>query len=401
MKSNNILVVDDSVNDCVLITHLLKNFQVSYVHSGPEAIAFIRASKPDLILFDQQMPEMEGLVFFDYVRRLDPDMKGIMITGDGSINLAIEAFRKGVLDFIVKPFDAMVLNHAVERALDYVHLLNERNAIAKQRVEEQEKYRRELEEQVVRRTSEAIRAKQKAEIANKAKSAFLANMSHELRTPLHGILSFAKFGRDRINTADLKKLREYFVEIHQSGQRLMELLNALLDLSKLEAGRVVYDFKKEHLAVLLDIVIKEQAAFIQERGIEVQVKVSTKDDLVIADANKIVQVIRNLISNAIKFGQDDLVEVDISEVDNQICLSVKDQGIGVPASELEDIFDSFVQSSRTKTGAGGTGLGLSICKNIIRDHHGSIWASQNKTQGTTVSFVLPKANAKVPFISIL
>jgi len=240
--------------------------------------------------------------------------------------------------------------------------------------------------------------KEIAEIANKSKSEFLANMSHELRTPMHAILSFSKFGIKKFNTAPPEKLLSYFEKINISGERLLSLLNDLLDLSKLEAGKLEFNFVQSDLSSILQLCLDEQEAQFNSKQLSISVIKPECSTLAQFDAVKIAQVITNFLSNAIKFskqGSPLYVEVKADElfsdygVSPGLCLSVTDEGIGIPNDELEHIFDKFVQSSKTKNSAGGTGLGLSICKEFIDAHHGRIWAEQNLKGGAVFNFVIP------------
>ncbi len=261
----------------------------------------------------------------------------------------------------------------------------------------------ELETKVEERTADYKKAKEEAELANNLKSEFLANMSHELRTPMHHILAYSKYGVEKINSVSLDKLLHYFSKINISGGRLLTLLNDLLDLSKLESGQTDYKMKKTELAHTVKRVISEFSTVAKEKSIHLEMKKSEFPTRIICDESKIIQILHNLISNALKFtpnGKSITVSFESAELpsgkrrtDNKsipaLKIRVMDQGTGVPKGEFESIFDKFIQSSRTKTGAGGTGLGLSICKKITDAHHGRIWAENNPEAGATFCFVLP------------
>lgn len=235
------------------------------------------------------------------------------------------------------------------------------------------------------------RERDEANEANQMKSAFLANISHELRTPMHGILSFARFGQQKIETAPLGKLKTYFDEIHESGLRLMKLLNDLLDLSKLEAGKTEYAKKETDLSEIVSTVVSEMAAFAEEKGLAIEVKPAPL--MAVLDGDKLMQVLRNLISNAIKFSDRGTaigIELSLTPANQALC-RVSNRGVGIPAAELEAVFDKFVQSTKTRTGAGGTGLGLAISKEIVRQHGGRIWAESSPNGQTVFSIELPGA----------
>jgi signal transduction histidine kinase len=235
--------------------------------------------------------------------------------------------------------------------------------------------------------------KEAAEKANLAKSVFLANMSHELRTPMHGILSFARFGQQKSGTATAEKLKSYFDEIFDSGSRLMTLLNDLLDLSKLEAGKIDYSMKKADFSVILAEVAAEMKAFAEEKSLSLVIAPSGRQEaLAVFDKDKMMQVLRNLLSNAIKFSDTGTsVRIELDRADGLLRCRIANRGIGVPDSELNSIFDKFVQSSKTRSGAGGTGLGLAICREIVLQHGGRIWAENRQDGETVFAFEIPKA----------
>lgn len=250
---------------------------------------------------------------------------------------------------------------------------------------------------------EAESAKNVAERANQSKSEFLANISHELRTPMHSILSFSNLGITRLEKVPLAKLEGYFTRIQDSGTRLMGLLNNLLDLAKLEAGRMELNFKNADLGEILSRCVAEREACLQAQRVVLNVIPSECNTKGIFDSEKITQVIINLLSNAVKFtpeGKQILVSIVEDTLPagrrkedqgqrQALRLDVRDEGVGIPEDELDSVFDKFIQSSKTKSGAGGTGLGLAICKEIIAGHHGRIWAENAPDGGALFSFVIP------------
>jgi PAS domain S-box-containing protein len=268
-------------------------------------------------------------------------------------------------------------------------------------VEENLKQHQEnLEENIEQRTQELKKAKVQAEQANEAKSEFLANISHELRTPMHHILNYSKFGITKTGTVPTGKLIHYFSQIRKTGERLMVLLNDLLDLSKMEAGKMEYEMISTDLVTIVNETASDFDTLLSDKQITMEVKSLGISAISACDPYKIGQVVRNLISNAIRYTpKKGTIVVEFREgVLNRstpdirgIEILISDSGIGIPEAELDMVFDKFSQGSLTKNGAGGTGLGLSISRQIIADHHGEIWAESTPDKGAIFHLTLPFA----------
>jgi len=237
--------------------------------------------------------------------------------------------------------------------------------------------------------------------ADRVKYEFLANMSHELRTPMHAILSFSNMGSSRLEKVDRTKLGHYFERIRISGNRLLLLLNDLLDLSKLESGKMEFIMEKGDLSSVIQRAIQEVETLCWDKELKIAVKPSPDPTISYFDEEKMLQVIINLLSNAIKFtpnGKQITLFFDNSLSakpkgqhlsTDLMTLVVDDQGLGIPPGEETTIFDKFIQSNKTKTGADGTGLGLSIVQEIIHAHNGYIIATGNPDGGARFRVSLP------------
>jgi PAS domain S-box-containing protein len=246
---------------------------------------------------------------------------------------------------------------------------------------------------------EAERATRKARDlalqASQAKSEFIANVSHELRTPLQSILGFSELGRLRAR-ASTPKMADMFDEVHRAGQRMLALVNDLLDLSKIEGAAETLQPERQDLRPLVQEVAGELEPLCGPRRLTVALQAPQAQVVALVDGVRFSQVVRNVMANAVKFSPDGgridvRLLVDPTHAGREIRLTVADRGPGVPADEMERIFEAFVQSSRTKTGAGGTGLGLAICRRIVEAHGGQIAAAAREGGGSVFTVTLPAA----------
>ncbi len=277
-----------------------------------------------------------------------------------------------------------------------------------------------LDDLVQERTIELQCALRSAETANKAKSEFLANMSHELRSPLHLIQNFA-----HMTSTELLGLKErlkllgglkncnlnlesmtlidlldnplsWQLSVKNQQKRLLDHVNGLLDLAKMESGKMSFHFSEANLYKLVKQEVNGLRSLIDKNEINLQIVSTDLSMKLSCDKDKLRQVLLNLFTNAIKFsnkkGSTIKVSFDKSTLngENAIVLEISDEGCGIPESELDVIFEPFIQSTMTENGSGGTGLGLPISRKIIEAHSGTITASNNQNVGSTFTIVLPK-----------
>lgn len=258
---------------------------------------------------------------------------------------------------------------------------------------------RRLQQLVIQQTQDLKEMRDRAENANRAKSEFLAKMSHELRTPMHAILSFSRLSLKRVEPLKDERLTTILENIQISGKRLLDLLNGLLDLSKLEARHTSFSFKTDDLTRALDQTLLELEPLFSAKQVNVRVQKEGVDTVVDYDSKLMVQVFINILSNAIKYSPE-TAEIGITFLSNAmhngsptLMCRIQDQGRGIPPGELESIFEKFVQSSHTATSnVGGTGLGLAIVREIMDAHGGKIWAENCVPCGSCFVLVLPREN---------
>jgi PAS domain S-box-containing protein len=242
--------------------------------------------------------------------------------------------------------------------------------------------------------ADIIAAKNDAELANRAKSEFLANMSHELRTPLNAILGFAEIIRDQRLTSDLETLRRYATDIFDSGQLLLQLINDILDMAKLESGRIDLEERELDMPSILSIaqrIIERRAS---EGNVKLVVEVAPDLPPFMGGERAMKQIILNLVSNAVKFtppGGEARVRAGLN-AGGGLELIVSDSGIGIPSASLEKLFQPFYQvDAKVSRRYGGTGLGLAITKRLVEAHDGQIAVTSAQGAGTTVTLIFPPA----------
>ena len=229
------------------------------------------------------------------------------------------------------------------------------------------------------------------EAASRHKSEFLANMSHELRTPLNAILGFSEVLAERMFGEVNEKQAEYLQDILSSGRHLLSLINDILDLSKVEAGRLELELGRFHLPTALDNVLTLVRGRAMRHGITLTQTVDERLGDIVADERKVKQILLNLLSNAVKFTPEGgRVGLSATAADGGLTIAVTDTGVGIAPEDQAAIFEEFRQvgldDARRQE---GTGLGLTLAKKFVELHGGRIWVQSQVGQGSTFSFTLP------------
>jgi PAS domain S-box-containing protein len=307
-----------------------------------------------------------------------------VIRKDGSIR-HLQIFLKHVLWDGKQQYQTLY-NDITERkqATDQLARLNE----------ELKSFNIQLETKVEERTRQLEEAVSIAEASNQAKSDFLASMSHELRTPLNAIIGFSQLLHEKYFGELNDKQSEYVVDIVDSGKHLLSLINDILDLSKIEAGKMELDYSEVKIADLLQnslVMIKEKA-LAHNISLDLQIAENVDGMEINADERRLKQVMFNLLSNSAKFTPDGgAITVSVRKGEKELIISVSDTGIGMTPQEQKKLFEAFYQASGGIKGkTPGTGLGLAITKSIVEKHGGKIWMeSEGLNKGSKFTFTLP------------
>jgi PAS domain S-box-containing protein len=335
------------------------------------------------------LPEQAGLA------ELQPEMTEIeteIVLGEGKTECYYRAFISPIHTQGRLNGHLLILHDDTERrkaeieSRERVRL--EAELTERKRTEEElEKHREHLEELVKERTSEL-------EEASRHKSQFLANMSHELRTPLNSIMGYTKFLLNGLEGDISEEQQKDLQTVLKNSKHLLELINGLLDLSRIEAGKIVLNYEVFTISELLDEVVPGMEQLAREKGLTLTHSVDPDIDHLDADKAKTKQVLINILGNAIKFANEGSIKLNVAEIDSDFIFSVTDNGMGIKGEDLETIFDSFQQVGPAQTaGYEGTGLGLAISKQFIEMQGGKIWAESELGKGSTFTFTLPKNRA--------
>ncbi len=415
-----ILIVDDNPNNLftlrALLSEHLSGIQITEANSGQEALRLLLSEPIDLILLDVQMPEMDGfetatlILSFKHTAHI-PIV--FLSAAYKSEEFQRKGFEVGATDYLTKPIDTPQLISRVRLYLRFIAQERQHHLELEQKVAERthalQEARDELEIRVIERTqklraaNEALeQAKDIAEQASVSKSRFLANMSHELRTPLNAIIGYSEMLLDdAMDEADERGIAVGEIErcadikrILHSGKHLLELINGVLDISKIEAGRMTVFYENFNVVDLIDDLVSTIYPIAEKNNNQLDMQCDNNMSEMHSDLTKVRQILLNLLSNACKFTHEGSVSIYAQPhqegSEDFILFRIRDTGIGLDDEQKAKIFEPFTQADVSTTRKyGGTGLGLTITKYFTQLLGGHIAIESTPKQGSTFAIYLP------------
>jgi len=371
MKKIDVIIIDDEKNVLNSLRRLFRDetFGIFFTVDHREAARILEQNTVKVVMSDQKMPKITGVEFLRTVKENHPRVINILFTGYADLKIATEAINKGeVYRFINKPWDDTDLKIVVKQALNKYDLEEENRELAENIKKQNEKLKKLYE----------------------AQKSFTLMVSHELRTPLATMLTAVDFVS---KTGGIKAREKNLLgKVSNSIKRLNRLIDDVLELSKLEFEKVNLKIGAYQINEIIEEVVLTQKPIAEKYGLYLKTELDDTFSKVKFDPDRVIQVLNNLINNAIKFTSRGGITVKshFDGAGKNIIVSVIDTGMGIDKEDIPELFKKFKQlanasAKRTK----GTGLGLAICKEIIDQHGGKIWAVSGAGKGSSFNFSLP------------
>ncbi|MBI1992028.1 MAG: response regulator [Candidatus Omnitrophica bacterium] len=386
----SVLLVEDNEGHAVLTKGALEQegFKVDVCRTGRDGLDRVFRNDYHVHLIDVRLPDLPGVEVLRRINTIKPGSVSIIVSGHGDEAAAVEAMKLGAYDYLVK---SPQMSHLAALPLIIREVLERR-----QLKDEREQLQTELWEHarlLEERNVELRRANEELKKLDQLKSDFVSMVSHELRTPMATIKEFAGIIVDEIAGPVTNEQREYLGVVKANVDRLSRIVNDLLDMTKIEAGRLMLNKVLVEPQAMVEHVLQSMRPLAEAKAITLEVSLPPAVPSVFADEDKITQILVNLISNAIKFTEKGgRIHLKVSEQPAEVEFSVADTGTGIAPQDLPKLFEKFqqIEGGSAEGGAKGTGLGLAISKRLVELHGGHIRAASELGKGSVFSFALPK-----------
>ncbi len=423
MNANTyILIVEDSKTQAEQLKYILEanGYSTEIAVNGLEALNKIRDSEPTIVISDILMPQMDGYDLCKKIKADDSlrDIPFILLTSLSDPEDVIKGLQAGADNFITKPYNEdflisrvryILLNRELRRQsvpgmgveivfagnkyfinsdrMQIIDLLLSTYENAIQKNGELAKANQEL----TRMHRELARKNGELEKLNEEKNKYLGMAAHDLRNPLSVILGFSEFLMEEMEGVVNEKQNEFLSIIKSSSEFMLQMVNDLLDISQIEAGKLQLDKEMYYIIPFVDHTISLNNIWAEKKKIKISFHYDDRRIKIPIDPHKMEQVLNNLISNAIKYSPpESSIEVNVASSENSILISIRDEGQGIPANEIDNLFKPFSKTSVKGTaGEKSTGLGLLIARRIVEGHNGKIWVESEIGKGSAFFVSLP------------
>jgi len=355
-------------------------YKVSGLDKGAEALEMIRNQPFNVVITDIRLPDINGMEILELAKEIDPDVAVIVMTGYASLETAVEAVNEGAYAYFVKPANVDEIKTTII------------NALRQQRLSRENK---RLVDDLQRSNKLLFEANKQLKKTTDAKSAFLASMSHELRTPLNTIIGFSELMIDEVPGEINEEQRQCLNDVLSSSKHLLSLINEVLDLSKIESGKVELRLSNIILTKVIESLKSTLMPILASRKQSLDIKIEEGLPSVYTDKAKLRQVLLNLLTNAIKFTSDGgKLKIEAIRDGDWCQVSVIDNGTGIKKEDQERIFEPFTQiDALPEEKREGTGLGLALTKQLVEMCGGKIWVESEYGKGSQFTFTVPLATS--------
>ncbi len=375
-----IMVVEAEIDTRATLCGTLEDigYRVIGLERGADALEMIRRSPFDAVITDIKFADVGGMEILELAKEVNPDVAVIMTTDYASVEAAMNAVNEGAYAYFVKPVNMNEMKTTIANALKQQRLLLEN---------------KRLVESLQHSNKLLFEANEELKKATQAKSEFLANMSHELRTPLNVIIGFSELMVDKVPGKINEEQRQCLSDILDSSHRLLNLVNEVLDLSKVESGKMEFKLENVALTEVIESLTRTMLPVLAPRKQSLDIEIEEGLPAVHVDEGRLEQVLLNLATNSSKFTPDGgKLKIEAIKADNWCQISVIDNGIGIKEEDQERIFEPFcwLDNPLTKEKS-GTGLGLALVETIVEKYGGRIWVESEYGKGSRFTFTLPLA----------